>query len=248
MPGALTPRRILVAAILSVAGLVAVAFAWSLLRPPDWVLDQASTSLDGTIFRVDTNARAVALTFDDAPHPDVTPGIIRVLARHNARATFFVIGSNGAAWPALLDSIRVAGHELGNHFYTDRMSAQLDDEELREELLRTHRIIGNPEPPRWCRPGHGMITTRMTELFHEYEYTPVLGTAYPFDLRVPAGATVRHVLANLRPGAILVLHDGAPDRARTVDILGDLLPRIRARGYRLVTVSELVELGEREAH
>jgi peptidoglycan/xylan/chitin deacetylase (PgdA/CDA1 family) len=84
----------------------------------------------------------------------------------------------------------------------------------------------------------------MVELLHTHRYTPVLGTMSPFDLRVPAAVSVRHAMTNLRPGAILILHDGGPGRKRTIDILEALLPRIHAQGYRLVTLTELVALGE----
>ena len=83
----------MIAIAVSVAVLIAGGtLLWSVLNPADWMLDEMSEQLPGVVFRIDTGERAIALTIDDAPHPDVTPGLLRVLAAHDARATFFIIG------------------------------------------------------------------------------------------------------------------------------------------------------------
>jgi peptidoglycan/xylan/chitin deacetylase (PgdA/CDA1 family) len=223
--------------------LVAVAVVWTLIRPTDWILKQVSTQYPGVVFRVDTDERAIALTIDDAPHPDVTPGMLRVLGANGVKATFFVIGSYAEAHPELVDSIRSAGHELANHLFTDRMSAGLSDEEFVDELLRTDALIQPAGPPKWCRPGSAVVTPRIVRLMNENGYTPVVGTAYPIDLYTGVDLTVTQFLENVRPGAILVLHDGGPDRRDNVQVLSELLPRLKESGYRLMTLTELSKLG-----
>jgi peptidoglycan/xylan/chitin deacetylase (PgdA/CDA1 family) len=234
----------MIAIAVSVAVLIAGGtLLLSVLNPADWMLDEMSEQLPGVVFRIDTAERAIALTIDDAPHPDVTPGLLRVLAAHDARATFFIIGSNAEAHPALIDSIRIGGHELANHFFTDRMSAGLSDEEFVQELRRTEAAIAPLRTPKWCRPGSGIITQRAIRLIEKSGYLPVLGTAYPVDLFAGVDLTVAHFMENIRPGAILVLHDGGPDREHNIEVLAALLPRIEAEGYRLVTLTELSRLG-----
>ena len=224
--------------------LVAVALAWALLRPPDWLLKRVSTQYPEVVFRVDTDERAIALTIDDAPHPDVTPGLLRELRANGVKATFFIIGSYASAHPELVDSIRAGGHELANHLFTDRMSAGLSNEEFLDELLRTDALIQPTGPPKWCRPGSAVITPRIIRLMEENDYTPVVGTAYPVDLYTGVDLTVAQFLENVRPGAILVVHDGGPDRKDNVQVLSELLPRLKEEGYRLMTLTELSKLGK----
>lgn len=216
-------------------GLIAAGL---IVRPPDGLLRAARAVLPGVLFRVDTDERVLALTIDDGPHPAVTPGILEVLARHDVRATFFVLGANAEAHPALLDSIAAAGHEIANHFFEDRKTLLLPRAGILGELRRTEELL--PGRTRWCRPGSGWITPAFAELLREEGYEPCLATAIPLDVYLPDALTERHFLANVRPGAILVLHDGGPGRAGTVEVLERLVPRLRSEGWEIVGVSDLV--------
>lgn len=229
----------IVVGVLLVLGFAALRV---LFRPSDWVLRRVAGFYPGTIFCGDTRERVVALTIDDAPHPDVTPGILRELRANDARATFFIIGANAKAHPELIDSIRADGHELANHLFTDRVSARLSDHEFVDELRRTDALIQPLGSPKWCRPGSGVFTPRIVRLMRENGYTPVAGTAYPVDLYTSIGLTVTHFLQNIRPGAVLVLHDGGSRRSNNIQVLAMLLPRIRKRGYRMATLTELNQL------
>jgi peptidoglycan/xylan/chitin deacetylase (PgdA/CDA1 family) len=222
--------------------LVGLAAWWTFLRPTRWMLRRAAGFYPGTVFCGNTTERILALTIDDAPHPDVTPGILRELRANSAHATFFVIGAYAQAYPDLIDAIRAEGHELANHLFTDRVSARLSDDAFVDELRRTEALIQPLGSPKWCRPGSGIFTLRILRLMRENGYTPVAGTAYPVDLYTSVAFTVTHFLRNVRPGAVLVLHDGGPKRANSIRILGQLLPRIRDRGYRMVTLTELADL------
>ncbi|MBD3220908.1 polysaccharide deacetylase family protein [bacterium] len=210
------------------------------IRPERWMHRTAEAALPAVLFRVDTDERAVALTIDDAPSPEVTPGLLEVLRRHDVRATFFVIGSHAEQHPELLEAIRRDGHEIANHLYRDRPSIRLSDAEFVEKLRRTEAIIQPTGPIKWCRPGSGWIDDRMVELLHENGYRACLSSVYPLDLAAPPTVTVWHTVNNARPGAILVLHDGGPARAQNVAILDELLDRLAEKGYAVLTVSELV--------
>ena len=226
--------------------LVVGVAAWTLIRPSDWLLSRISRLDPEVVFRVGTEERVVALTIDDAPHPDVTPGVLRVLRAHGTRATFFIIGANAEAHPELVDAIRSDGHELANHLFTDRLSASLTDEDFRAELQRTDKLIQPLGSPRWCRPGSGVVTKRTARIMRQNGYTPVAASAYPWDLQTNVGLTVKQFLANVRPGAILVLHDGGPKRSRTIEVLERVLPRLDELGFRATTLGELSGLGRPE--
>jgi peptidoglycan/xylan/chitin deacetylase (PgdA/CDA1 family) len=225
--------------IACVVVLLAAFAAWALIRPSDWLLARLSSLEPGVVYRIDTVERLIALTIDDAPHPEVTPEILRVLREYRTLATFFVIGSHAEAHRELVESIRSDGHELANHLFTDRISASLSDEEFVEELQRTDGLIQPLGSPRWCRPGSGVITKRIARIMRMNGYTPVAATAYPLDLRTSVDLTARQFLENVRPGAVLVLHDGRPDRKRTVEVLERVLPRLEEMGYRATTLGEL---------
>lgn len=233
---------LLIVGLLVVAAVIAVI--WTLTHPGEWALKHVGGLYPSCLFRIATTERALALTIDDAPHPDVTPGILEELRRHGARATFFIIGSYAKAHPHLVDAIRADGHELANHLFTDRMSARLNDAEFVDELKRTDALIQPLDKPRWCRPGSGLLTTRIIRLMQENGYTAVGGTAYPVDLYTNVQVTARHFLRNVRPGAILVLHDGGTRRASSIRVLAMLLPQLREMGYRIVTLGELSRLRE----
>jgi peptidoglycan/xylan/chitin deacetylase (PgdA/CDA1 family) len=194
------------------------------------------------VFFVDTEERAIALTIDDAPHPDVTPEILRLLREHDARATFFVVGSYAESYPELVEAIRSNGHELGNHMYHDRMSSRLGSKEFIDELKRTEKLIHPQGSVKWFRPGSGTINDRAMGIIKDNGYRVCLASVYPMDIRVPTGIASWQFLSNVRPGAILVLHDGSPERRKTIRILEKVLPVLAARRYRVVSVSELVNL------
>ncbi len=225
-------------------GAALIAVIWTLTHPGEWALKRVGGFYPSCLFRVATAERALALTIDDAPHPDVTPGILRELRTYGARATFFIIGAHAKAHPELLEAIRADGHELANHLFTDRISVRLRDAEFVDELQRTDALIQPADAPKWCRPGSGFLSTRIIRLMKENGYTAVGGTAYPIDLYTNVRVTALHFLRNVRPGAILVLHDGGPRRASSIQVLALLLPRVRDMGYRIVTLGELYDLRE----
>ena len=224
--------------------LFAIGFLQLTFRPPFWVVRSLAKQNPDALFYVNTNERAIALTIDDAPHPDVTPGILEVLREHGATATFFVIGSYAEEYPELVDAIRSDGHELGNHMYLDRMSSGLSSEEFVEKLLRTDELIRPGGSVKWFRPGSGTINDRVVRLVEDNGYRVCLASVYPMDIRVPVDIASRQFLHNARPGAILVLHDGLRKRRTTIRVLEKVLPVVNERGYRVLSVSELVDLAK----
>ena len=208
--------------------------------PPKWLLRGFASRYPDVLFDVRTEQPVIALTIDDAPHPDVTPQLLKVLKKHGASVTFFVLGEHAKAYPELLGAARDAGHELANHMYSDSKSAGLPSLRFLEELLQTQDLLEPFGGSRWCRPGTGVINQRIVKLMVDHNFIPTLGSAYPLDLRVPEYLASQQLLMTARPGAILVLHDG-PERTKTLRILDRILPKLISKGYRFVTLTELVE-------
>src|SRR3712207_444455 len=132
-------------------GLVSVV-ASALLRPGP-VVRWLSRRFPDVLFHQVTAGPLVALSFDDSPHATSTPRILDVLAEHDARATFFMIGEHVAGSEEIVRRLVDEGHELGNHMMSDAPSARLPATEFERELLQTHELLTRFGPVRWFRPG-----------------------------------------------------------------------------------------------
>jgi peptidoglycan-N-acetylglucosamine deacetylase len=209
---------------------------------PAGVVSLLARATPRILWRVGTWAPVVALTFDDGPDPVYTPQILDILARHQARATFFLIGENARRHPDIVAHIRGAGHEVGNHTDTQGSTALMSMSRFSDSLLRAEAALARPaEEPRLFRPGGGVIRPAQLDLAIRRGYSCVLGSAYAWDpYRPPAGYIRWAIAKNLGPGAIVVLHDAGGDRSNTVAALPGILEAGRAKGLRFVTVSDLL--------
>jgi peptidoglycan-N-acetylglucosamine deacetylase len=198
----------------------------------------------GIVWEVKTAEPIVAITFDDGPDPRHTPQVLDLLARHQARATFFLIGAHASLHRALVSRIRSEGHEVGNHWIRNRTTLIASDEEFTEGLLKTNVLIGGARPT-FFRPPGGLIRPRHRRIAEEHGFTTVLGTAHPYDPSRPPAAYMRWLIRkNLQPGGVVILHDGGGgDRSRTLAALEGVLQDAETRGLRFVTLSELLARG-----
>ncbi|MEU4240588.1 polysaccharide deacetylase family protein [Actinoplanes sp. NPDC026619] len=191
---------------------------------------------------VETGEPVFALTFDDGPAPETTPGLLEVLRRHGATATFFLIGERARAHPELVAAITGAGHEIANHLMRDERSALVPDARFRRDLAATSALLVPYGPVRWFRPGAGVFTPWMLRSAAEQHLRAVLGTLVAADHGVPADARIAHDLAvGVRPGSIVVLHEGTPRRRGVVGTTDELLTILSKRGLSAITVSGLVD-------
>jgi peptidoglycan/xylan/chitin deacetylase (PgdA/CDA1 family) len=213
----------------------------ALARPPFALLRVVARLLPEVVFFADTSERAIALTLDDGPHPSTTPAVLDALRAHGARATFFLIGELVREHPALVQRIAAEGHELGNHGLREQSSAALPQAALDDSLGETHQELARFGPVKLFRPGSGWVTRRILEASARHGYRCVLGSVYSHDaqLRWPR-YVVFDVVSRVRPGAIVILHEGRPERADVGELLQDILPTLRARGFEITTVSDLL--------
>lgn len=206
-----------------------------------WLASRISARSRRVLFAAPTDRSEVALTFDDAPHPTLTPALLDVLGRHDATATFFCLGSLVAERPDLLHEVVRRGHEVGNHLWADRPSVLQRSEEFRADLLRTHEVLVTAGArPRFVRPGSGWVRPSMLRTVEEHGYRLALGSIAVLDLAVrDPGAQERFVACRLRPGAVVVLHEGRDERARVVALTDRILDVLAERGLQPVTLSRL---------
>jgi len=197
------------------------------------------------LYFVPVDERVVALTIDDAPHPMVTPRLLDVLKDNGAHATFFVIGDHARGNEHILRRARSEGHELGNHLAREHPSIWLSAAQFEQELAEVDSIIAPlPGRTKWFRQGSGWYSRRMLDQAKSHRYRCALGSVYPFDTIIRNRRVMATYIRNrVFPGAVIILHDGKPDRVRSALVLSDVLPDLKTAGYRVVTLSELVQTG-----
>jgi peptidoglycan-N-acetylglucosamine deacetylase len=188
------------------------------------------------------HVREIALTFDDGPGP-YTPEILGVLERFHVQATFFAIGKMERYFSAsTIQELRdgdVVGDHTQSHPMLALLSAHDQREELFEPLLRVELLGG--DRPRLFRPPYGSYNAATMRELHALHLLMVLWSADTEDYLQPGVSTiVQRALAGAQPGAILLMHDGGGNRSQTVAALPRIITQLRARGYRLVTVPELL--------
>jgi peptidoglycan/xylan/chitin deacetylase (PgdA/CDA1 family) len=187
--------------------------------------------------------RVVALSFDDGPHAGPTDRILAILARERAKATFFAVGKYAAADPSLVRRIAQAGMELANHSFSHPNLTLLPDRAIADELLRTSACIADitGSAPAYFRPPGGRMCSRVARVAAGLGIRPCMWTvnATYAEAQGPVAVTTA-VLGGVRPGAIVLLHNGSP---ATTAALPGLIGALRARGYEFVTVSELARGG-----
>jgi peptidoglycan/xylan/chitin deacetylase (PgdA/CDA1 family) len=215
-------------------------------KPPSFLIRYFQHRWQDILWQVPTHSKIIALTIDDGPS-EYTDEIMQVLKANEATATFFIIGSQVAGREEILQNLIRNGNELGNHAMNDEPSRSLSDavlasqiESVRGKLHDAYAAVNVEGPPNYFRPGSGFFSDRMRKNLQKLGYRLVLGNIYPHDPQIPFWrVNARHILSMLRPGGIIICHDR---RSWTVPMLKKVLPEMRRRGYRIVTITEL--LGE----
>jgi peptidoglycan/xylan/chitin deacetylase (PgdA/CDA1 family) len=221
-------------------------------KPPNLLIRYLQYRWPDVLWHVSSvKSNIVALTIDDGPS-DYTNEIIQILKENGARATFFIIGSQVQGRETILQDLIQNGNELGNHAMRDEPSRSLSDVTLVEQiqsvddLLRdAYTAVDAPVPPRYFRPGSGLFNRNMRTMLTRLGYRLVLGSVYPHDAQISwPNLNARHVLSMVRPGSVIINHDR---RSWTPPMLRRVLAELKVKGYKVVTVTELLKQAETEA-
>lgn len=194
------------------------------------------------IASVRTDKRLVALTFDDGPSDVFTPQVLDILAARGVRSTFFLVGRLVAEHPDLVRSEIAAGHELANHTYDHPRLTQLPlDQETAELQGGMQAIEALGVRPRWFRPPFGLFSGEISRVADQMGEATIgwHGTLDQFILRDPAGG-VPQMLREVRPGAIILAHDGQRNLEHAVEVLPGLLDGLNRLCLRPTTVGRLL--------
>ncbi|WP_420640112.1 polysaccharide deacetylase family protein [Candidatus Poriferisocius sp.] len=180
----------------------------------------------------DGPAPIMYFTFDDGPHPVYTGEVLDVLARYDARATFFVLGSYAERFPVIIQRILDEGHTIGNHTWNHERLGGLPREQFDDTVGRTQALLGN-RATTCLRPPYASMDELTRDWAAEHGLRLALWNVDPEDWRAPPALTIaQHIVDHARDGAIILLHDGGTDRSQTVLGLDVALVHLSERGYR----------------
>ena len=224
-----------------IAGAAAAAYAGYATMGP-------ASQLYGHSFLGAPGSKLLALTYDDGPNASHTPALLDVLAKHEVKATFFLIGRYVAQSPDLVRRTRDAGHAIGNHTFTHPLLIFSSPAQLRRELEDTDKAIADAigghdglfRPPfGGRRPGtFGVVRAR--------GMTPVMWTVTCYDWNATSADSIeQRAIRGIRGGDVILLHDGShvkmgADRSYTVEATCRLIRRYKDQGYRFVTIPEMM--------
>ncbi|TAH62443.1 MAG: polysaccharide deacetylase family protein [Gottschalkiaceae bacterium] len=193
------------------------------------------------------NEKNIALTFDDGPHPIYTEEILDILKEYNVKATFFILGKHGEEYPDILHRQNIEGHELGIHSYNHINLKNQEENVIREEFSRTQDIIRKVtgKKSKLFRPPYGIYNQVIYDIVSENGGNMVLWTYYQDtkDWGNPGvEKIIEIVLSQARNGDIILFHDH--NEAKENQVIGALkiiIPELLNRGYKFVTISELLK-------
>jgi peptidoglycan-N-acetylglucosamine deacetylase len=187
--------------------------------------------------------KEVALSFDDGPYP-LTPSFVRMLKANGAVATFFMIGSQVTpAYRATLHEELRDGDALGDHTWSHPDLARLSGAEVRSQLRGTREVIRRESGYRPCvfRPPYGDYNGSVISIARSLGLATIIWDVDPSDYALPGTAAIeQRVLAQTTPGSIILSHDGGGPRGQTLAAYPAIIRALRARGYRFVTVPQLL--------
>ena len=187
----------------------------------------------------------IAMTFDDGPSSENTPRLLQMLKQRNIKATFFLIGQNVADNPDIVRRILADGHEVGNHSWTHPQLSKLSDDKVTAEVTKTQDAIKDASgfTPTLLRPPYGAITTRQRDWIESrFGLNIILWSVDPFDWKRPGASVItQRILTQVNPGAIILSHD---IHKQTVDAMPATLDGLIAKGYKFVTVSQLIAMNK----
>lgn len=191
----------------------------------------------------------IALTFDDGPSPAYTPQILSILQDNGVHATFFCIGEQVQDNPTLVAQEVEAGHVVANHSWNHPDLTTLTDDQVHAQLSDTSNALQNADgkKPVFFRPPYGAINEDVQSQAAQLSLKPILWNVDTLDWELPGSdKIVNTVLANASNGAVILMHDGGGDRSQTVAALPEIISGLKARGFQLVTIQQLVNDAQKD--
>jgi peptidoglycan-N-acetylglucosamine deacetylase len=198
-----------------------------------------------TVYKVQpsNNEKVIALTIDDGPWQKTTPQMLDILKQNDVKATFFWIGTSIQANPKIAKRVVAEGHAIGNHTW-HHWYRRMDEATAKNEIERTADLIYKTTGVKtlFFRPPGGNLNNGLAAYAKNRNYSVVMWsqTSADTDPRAKYQVFVKNVLRDAKPGGIVLMHDGGGDRTRSVQALPEIISGLKQKGYRFVTVLELL--------
>lgn len=207
------------------------------------LINSRTYQLFGTLVAsVDTNEKVIALTLDDGPLPGTTDKILDVLEQQDIKATFYLIGKEIERHPAHARSIIEAGHEIGNHTYSHRELIFKPARFIKNDIEKAdviYRSFGYNKPTTF-RPPYGDKLAELPRYLDSTNRTTIMWSIAP-DEDEDAESIKNFIIDKAHPGGIILLHPVYDHRRASLDAIGPAVKALKDKGYRFVTVSELLQ-------
>ncbi|HEY9629996.1 MAG TPA: polysaccharide deacetylase family protein [Coleofasciculaceae cyanobacterium] len=195
------------------------------------------------------DAKAIALTFDDGPHAQFTPALLKVLEQYQVQANFFWLGACVERSPEIARAVWLQGHWLGLHGYHHVSFPRLSSQALKASLEKTQAAIAQAcdldlayvqKNIRDVRPPNGIFTPQTLVNLQQWNYRPVMWSVVPEDwVRPGIDITVKRVVQQTQNGSLIVLHDGYCGGEDVAATAAQLIPQLLQQGYHFVTIDQL---------
>lgn len=196
-------------------------------RTPKWV----NKLFNKSVWEMPGNEKAIYLSFDDGPHPQITPFVLDELSKYNASATFFCIGKNVVANPAIYQRILAEGHAVGNHTFNHLNGWKTSKEEYVANVLKAHKIIKS----NLFRPPYGKILpSQYKALLQKDEPFKIIMWSVlsgDFDTAITAEQCCKNVVNNAKSGSVIVFHDSEKANERMKYALPVVLKTFTVQGF-----------------
>ena len=194
----------------------------------------AKRLINGVVWDVPADGKTIYLTFDDGPEPEVTPRVLAFLSAYGAKATFFCLGEKIEKNPSLFNTLKEAGHGIGNHGYKHLSGFRTSNSDYIANTKRGAEISGS----RLFRPPYGRITPgQYNALKREHSIIMWSIMSKDFSAKVTPQQCVNNVLSNICPGAIVVFHDSPKASANLFVALPQILKYLSEQGYTFEVLS-----------
>ena len=237
-------RRVMIILIISALVLVLGTAVFTIF------FDEAVMVRKGAIYHINAVNKVVALTFDDGPSPVWTPKILDELKKAHIKATFFMLGEHAEKYPWIARRVAGEGHDIGNHTYDHHVLLYYTRDELFKEINKTERIIEKTTAIKteYFRPPKAWLTAEEKKEIKEMGYKIILWSLNSKDwVTFDDKYMVKYIVKNIRPGDIILFHDSGGvftveggDRHETVKTIPRLVEKLREKGFKFVTISELL--------
>jgi len=206
----------------------------------------------GTTYHIDGVEKVIALTFDDGPSPVWTPKILDELKKAGVKATFFMLGKNVEKYPEIARRVAEEGHEIGNHTYDHHVLIFSSTGHFASEIKDAEKAIKNAtgQTTKYFRPPKAWLTSKEKQKIKAMGYKIILWTLNSKDwVTFDDKYIIKYILRHIKPGDIILFHDSGGaftteggDRHETVRTIPILVEKLREKGYKFVTITELLNM------